>query len=59
MEDSCIGFEGSKRYGESKRMVIDSVIKSITDSSLSSSSCGAGSSSKRSVSSLSSPPTKS
>ncbi|KAF8101987.1 hypothetical protein N665_0201s0279 [Sinapis alba] len=58
MESSCIGFEGSKRYGESKR-IVDSVTESTTDSSLSSSSCGAGSSSGRSVSSLSSPPTKS
>ncbi|CAH8360497.1 unnamed protein product [Eruca vesicaria subsp. sativa] len=59
MEDNCIGFEGSKRYGESKRIVIDSVTESTTDSSLSSSSSGGGSSSGRSVSSLSSPPTKS
>ncbi|KAG5386180.1 hypothetical protein IGI04_037650 [Brassica rapa subsp. trilocularis] len=59
MESSCIGSEGSKRYGESKRIVADSVTESTTDSSLSSSSCGAGSSSGRSVSSLSSPPTKS
>ncbi|CAA7060383.1 unnamed protein product [Microthlaspi erraticum] len=61
MENSCIGFEGSRRYGESKRIVglIDSVNDSTTDSSLSSSSCGAGSSSGRSVSSPSSPPTKS
>lgn len=59
MENSCIGFEGSKRFGESKRNVVESVTESTTDSSLSSSSCGAGSSSGRSVSSLSSPPTKS
>ncbi|XP_013655911.2 rop guanine nucleotide exchange factor 6 [Brassica napus] len=59
MESSCIGSEGSKRYGESKRIVADSVTESTTDSSLSSSSCGAGSSSGRSVSSQSSPPTKS
>ncbi|KAL0714509.1 hypothetical protein Bca4012_021488 [Brassica carinata] len=60
MESSCIGFEGgSKRYGESKRIAVDSATESTTDSSLSSSSCGAGSSSGRSVSSLSSPPTKS
>lgn len=56
MESSCIGSEGSKRYGESKRIVADSVTESTTDSSLSSSSCGAGSSSGRSVSSQSSPP---
>lgn len=61
MENSCIGFEGSRRYGESKRIVglINSANDSTTDSSLSSSSCGAGSSSGRSVSSPSSPPTKS
>ncbi|XP_024013669.1 rop guanine nucleotide exchange factor 6 isoform X2 [Eutrema salsugineum] len=67
MENSCIAFEGSRRYGESKRTVglIDSVTESTTESSLSSSSCGAGSSSgrssvaERSVSSPSSPPTKS
>ncbi|CAH8268735.1 unnamed protein product [Arabidopsis lyrata] len=65
--NSCIGFEGSRRFGESKRIIglIDSVTESTTDSSLSSSSCGAGSSSgrssvaERSVSSPSSPPTKS
>ncbi|KAL1218570.1 Rop guanine nucleotide exchange factor 6 [Cardamine amara subsp. amara] len=67
MENSCIGFEGSRRYGDSKRIValIDSVTESTTESSLSNSSCGAGSSSgrssmaERSVSSPSSPPTKS
>ncbi|KAG7565827.1 PRONE domain [Arabidopsis suecica] len=60
-------FLGSRRFGESKRIIglIDSVTESTTDSSLSSSSCGAGSSSgrssvaERSVSSPSSPPTKS
>ncbi|CAL9246249.1 unnamed protein product, partial [Arabidopsis halleri] len=65
--NSCIGFEGSRRFGESKRIIglIDSVTESTTDSSLSSSSCGAGSSSgrssvaERSVSSPPSPPTKS
>lgn len=65
--NSCIGFEGSRRFGESKRIIglIDSVTESTTDSSLSSSSCGVGSSSgrssvaERSVSSPSSPPTKS
>ncbi|XP_010504427.1 PREDICTED: rop guanine nucleotide exchange factor 6-like [Camelina sativa] len=60
---SCIGFEGgSRRFGESKRIIglVDTVTESTTtDSSLSSSSCGAGSSSGRSVSSPSSPPTKS
>ncbi|CAD5325924.1 unnamed protein product [Arabidopsis thaliana] len=66
MEDnSCIGFEGSKRFGEtSKRIIglIDSVTESTTDSSLSSSSSGVGSSSGRSSvaeRSVSSPPTKS
>ncbi|CAE6076367.1 unnamed protein product [Arabidopsis arenosa] len=62
--NSCIGFEGSRRFGESKRIIglIDSVTESTTESSLSSSSCGAGSSSgrssvaERSVSSPSSPP---
>ncbi|CAN8279478.1 unnamed protein product [Cochlearia groenlandica] len=67
MERSFIDYEGSRRYGESKRIVgsIESLTESTTESSLSISSSGVGSSSgrssmaERSVSSPLSSPTKS